>query len=155
MWSRASWWLDRGRSHGAGVIQRGFGDVGGVRSPVSEGRTRRSPQAAKARHVKCVSFADRHVLETVEQGVSVVGSWTEPRSFGDTTVFVLLMALEPWSQKGESKEVLTARARGMECVSFAEQDMFWKQYSSAPELLARGRSHGTGVIQRYPCCWRR
>jgi hypothetical protein len=42
----------------------------------------------------------------------------------------------------------------MECVSLAGR-LFWKQSGTASGFLARGWSHGTGIIQRCCCCsWR-
>jgi hypothetical protein len=46
------------------------------------------------------------------------------------------------------------RARYVESVAFAEQDMFWKQSSTASWLFPCGRRHNSAVMQWCVCCWR-
>jgi hypothetical protein len=47
------------------------------------------------------------------------------------------------------------RARDVVSVAFAEQDMFWKQSSSASSCFVCGWRHRSGVMQWCVCCWLR
>jgi hypothetical protein len=140
-------------SHRAGKYSGDLA-VGGVRISVSKERQQRSTHTARARQVKSVPSAQKsHVVEAVQQGVCIVGSWTKPRSWGSTTIFLLLWRQCLGLRTADAQECThIVRARDVESVPFAEQDMFWKQSSTASGRLVCGRRHSSGVMQWCSRC---